>query len=102
MHSLWWGAGRYETSLSGRTTAARTHQWPGACDFSTQGTNIGRAPQGLLTGCQFAGMDRVEIAYDGASGCYDGNFQPFGMPGDLWIHSCEELHRHHPQRHVST
>jgi len=66
---------------------ARTHQTPGACDFSSQGTNIGWASQGLLTGCQFAGVDRVEIACDGANACYDGSSFPFGAPFDLWIHS---------------
>ncbi|HEV2375049.1 MAG TPA: hypothetical protein VGS19_23180 [Streptosporangiaceae bacterium] len=59
---------------------------PGGCDFSTQGTNIGWASQGLFSpACLFVGVDKVEVACGGA--CPDGNSFLFGLPGDLWIHS---------------
>ena len=60
----------------------------GACDFSTQGTNIGWASQGLLSpACLFVGVDQVEIACGGDSACSDGNSGLFKVPGDLWVHS---------------
>jgi hypothetical protein len=66
---------------------AHAIQTPRACDFSTQGSNIGWFSQGLLTGCQLAGAYQVEVACNGASVCSDGTSPPFGLLGDMWVHS---------------
>jgi hypothetical protein len=75
----------YDAGNYGAT--AKSNQVPGACDYSTQGTNIGWASQGLLTGCQFASVDEVEVVCNGATSCNDGSSEPFGMTGDLYLHS---------------
>ena len=77
--------------------ARQDNQSPGACNYATQGTNIGWASQGLINGCHFSIVDEVEVVCNGALSiggvpCYDGSSPLFGLTplgdhGDLYLHS---------------